>query len=82
MQCAVERMVAEVKRELKVITKSRTFTFGQLDAALAECSYLVNCRPLQLISGPGGEDGYSGPNDLLMCRSDKAPVIGPFEAGS
>ena len=27
-----------------------------VDAALAECSYLVNCRPLQLTPGPGGED--------------------------
>ena len=78
-QGAVERLIAEVKKELKFITKSRLFTFAQLDAVLAECAYLVNCRPLQLSPGPGGEDGYICPNDLMMGRSDKKPALGPFE---
>ena len=81
-QGAIERLIAEVKKELKFITKRRTFTFGQLDAALAECSYLVNSRPLQLHPGPAGEEGYICPNDLLMGRSDQAPVIGQFESGT
>ena len=73
-------MVAEVKKELRVVVRNRTFTFSQLDAALAECSYLVNQRPMQFKPGPGGEDGYLCPNDILMGRSDKSPVIEPFEA--
>ena len=81
-QGPVERLIAEIKKELRFVTKSRTFTFGQLDAALAECSYLVNCRPLQLHPGPGGEEGFICPNDLLMGRSDKAPPIGEFESGT
>ena len=64
------------------MTKNRTLTFGQLDAALAECSYLVNCRPLALHPGPGGEEGYICPNDLMMGRSDKAPPMEPFEDSS
>ena len=40
---------------------------------------IVNCRPLQLSPGPGGEDGYICPNDLMMGRSDKKPALGPFE---
>ena len=81
-QGAIERLVAEIKKELKFVTKNRTFSFGQLDAALAECSYLVNTRPLQLHPGPGGEEGFICPNDLLMGRSDKAPPIGEFESSS
>ena len=81
-QGAIERLVAEVKKELKFVTKNRTLTFGQLDAALAECSYLVNCRPLALHPGPGGEEGYICPNDLMMGRSDKAPPMEPFEDSS
>ena len=73
-QGAVERLVQEVKKNLKVIT-SGVLSFGELDTALAEASYLVNCRPLQ--PHPGiGEDGYVCPNDVLMGRSDKAPAEG------
>ena len=81
-QGAVERLIAEIKKELKFITKNRTFSFGQLETALAECSYLVNSRPLQINPGPGGEDGYVCPNDLMFGRSDKSPPIGPFESCS
>ena len=81
-QGAVERLVAEIKKELINIVGTRTFTFGQLDSVLAECSYLVNCRPLQLNPGPGGEDSYLCPNDFLMGRSDKSPAMGEFEATS
>ena len=73
-QGAVERMVQEIKKSLKVITKNHILSFGEMDTALAEASYLVNCRPLQL-SPTLGDDGFICPNDLIMGRSDKAPVI-------
>ena len=81
-QGPVERLVAEVKKELKYITKRKTMTFAQLDTVLAQCSYLVNCRPLMIYPGPPGEDGYICPNDLMMGRSSKAPPIGTFESSS
>ena len=74
-QGAVERLVQEVKKSLKVLTNNDTLSFGELDAALAEASYLVNTRPLQ--PNPAmGEDGFICPNDIIMGRSDKAPPLG------
>ena len=52
-------------------------SFGELDTAFSEASYLVNCRPLQL-NPTTGDDSYICPNDLLMGRSDKAPVYDVF----
>ena len=80
-QGCVERLIGEIKEELKHITRGKTFTFGQLDSVLAECPYLVNTRPLQLTPAPGtgGEDGFICPNDLLMGKSDRAPPVGQFE---
>ena len=73
-QGAVERLVQEVKKGLKVLTNNDTLSFGELDTALAEASYLVNTRPLQ--PNPAmGEDGFICPNDLIMGRSDKAPPL-------
>ena len=75
-QGAVERLVQEIKKNLKVITGG-TMSFAELDTALAEASYLVNCRPMQ--PNPGmGEDGFICPNDIIMGRSDKAPPEGDF----
>ena len=74
-QGAVERLVQEVKKSLKVITNNDTLSFGELDAALAEASYLVNTRPLQP-NPTMGDDGFICPNDILMGRSDKAPPLG------
>ena len=73
-QGAVERMVQEVKKGLKVITNNVTLSFAELDVALAQASYLVNCRPLQL-NPTAGEDGFICPNDLIMGRSSKEPVL-------
>ena len=74
-QGAVERLVQEVKKGLKVLTNNDTLSFGELDTALAEASYLVNTRPLQ--PNPAmGEDGFICPNDIIMGRSDKAPPLG------
>ena len=83
-QGCVERLIGEIKKELKHVTRGKTFTFGQLDSVLAECSYLVNTRPLQLTPAPGagGEDGFICPNDLMMGRSDRAPPVGEFEPTS
>ena len=68
-------MVQEVKKNLKIITNNHSLSFGELDTALAEASYLVNCRPLQL-NPTMGEDGFICPNDIIMGRSDKAPPLG------
>ena len=81
-QGAVERLVGEIKKALKVVTGSQVFSFGQLDAAVSECSYIVNCRPLQYSPEAGGDGGFICPNDLIMGRSDKKPPVGPFEATS
>ena len=83
-QVCVERLIGEIKKELKHVIRGKTFTFGQLDSVLAECSYLVNTRPLQLTPAPGagGEDGFICPNDLMMGRSDRAPPVGEFEPTS
>ena len=74
-QGAVERLVQEVKKGLKVLTNNDTLSFGELDTALAEASYLVNTRPLQP-NPTMGEDGFICPNDIIMGRSDKAPPLG------
>ena len=72
-QGAAERLVQEVKKNLKVITK-RLLTFGELDTLLAEASYLVNSRPLQ--PNPTlGEDSFICPNDILFGRSDLSPPV-------
>ena len=73
-QGAVERLIQELKKNLKIIT-SGTMSFGELDTALAEASYLVNCRPMQP-SPAMGEDGFICPNDIIMGRSDKLPPLG------
>ena len=73
-QGAVERLIAEVKKQLKVITKNKDMTFGELDCVLSQASYLVNSRPLQL-SPTAGEDGYIFPNDILFGRSNQAPPM-------
>ena len=70
-QGAVERLIKEVKSNLKVVTK-RLLTFGELDTLLSECSYLVNCRPLQP-NPTHGDEGFICANDLLFGRSDKDP---------
>jgi len=72
-QGAVERLVQELKKNLKIIT-SGTMSFGELDTALAEASYLVNCRPMQP-SPAMGEDSFICPNDIIMSRSDKLPPL-------
>ena len=73
-QGAVERLVQEVKNSLKVITNKGPMTYGELDTALSEASYLVNSRPLQ--PNPAlGEDGFICPNDIMMGRSDKSPPL-------
>ena len=72
-QGAVERLVQEVKKNLKIITNG-TMSFAELDTALAEASYLVNCRPMQP-NPTMGEDGFICPNDIIMGRSDKAPPV-------
>ena len=75
-QGAVERLVQEIKKNLKVITTG-TMSFAELDTALAEASYLVNCRPMQP-NPTMGDDGFICPNDIMMGRSDKAPPDGEF----
>ena len=72
-QGAVDRLVQELKKNLKIIT-SGTMGFGELDTALAEASYLVNCRPMQP-SPAMGEDSFICPNDIIKGRSDKLPPL-------
>ena len=71
-QGAVERLIQEVKKNLKVITKYKSLSFGELDCLLSEASYLVNSRPLQP-NPTSGDDGYICPNDILFGRSDREP---------
>ena len=73
-QGAVERLVQEVKKNLMIITNNHCLSFGELDTALAEASYLINCRPLQP-NPTMGEDGFICPNDIIMGRSDKTPPM-------
>ena len=70
-QGAVERLVAELKSNLKVITRN-VLTFGELDTLLSEASYLINCRPLQY-NPSVGEDSFLCANDILFGRSDREP---------
>ena len=70
-QGPVERLIKEVKGNLKTITKN-LLTFGELDCLLSEASYLVNSRPLQP-NPTAGEDGFICPNDILFGRSDREP---------
>ena len=49
-------------------------SFGELDTAHAEASYLVNCRPMQP-SPAMGEDSFICPNDIIKGRSDKLPPL-------
>ena len=72
-QGAVERLVKEIKKSLRVITNNITLSFEELDSALQQASYLVNCRPLQL-NPTTGDDSFICPNDILMGRSTKNPV--------
>ena len=76
-QGAVERLVAEVKKNLKVITKN-LLTFGELDTLLSEASYLVNSRPLQPYPALG-EDAFICANDILFGRSDRDPPLADFD---
>ena len=73
-QGAVKRLVQEVKKNLKTHTNNDTVSFGEMDAALAEASYLINTRPLQP-NPTMGEDGFIFPNDLIKGRSDKNPPL-------
>ena len=73
-QGAVERLIQEVKKGLKVLLNHDTMTFGELETFLAEASYLINCRPMQ-VSPTVGADGFICPNDVLFGRSDKAPPM-------
>ena len=70
-QGACERLIQEVKKALKVITKHK-LSFGELDCLLSEASYLVNSRPLQP-NPTAGEDGFICPNDVMFGRSDMSP---------
>ena len=71
-QGAVERLIAEVKKSLKVIVKHNSLSFGEMDSLLAEASSMVNSRPLQP-HPTAGEDGFLCPNDVLLGRSDRDP---------
>ena len=71
-QGAAERLIQEIKKNLKVITKYKSLSFGELDCLLSEASYLVNSRPLQP-NPTSGDDGYICPNDILFGRSDREP---------
>ena len=71
-QGAVERLISEVKKSLKVISKQKHLSFGDMDCLMAEASYLVNSRPLQY-NPTAGEDGFISPNDVMFGRSDMLP---------
>ena len=73
-QGACERLIKEVKSNLKIISKHRRLSFAELDCLLSEASYLTNTRPLQL-NPTAGEDGYICPNDILFGRSDMCPPM-------
>ena len=70
-QGACERLIQEVKKALKVITKHK-LSFGELDCLLSEASYIVNSRPLQP-NPTAGDDGFLCPNDVMFGRSDMSP---------
>jgi len=76
-QGAVERLIKEVKKHLKVLNKG-SFTFGELDTLLSEVSYLVNSRPLQH-HPTVGSDGFLSPNDVLFGRSSREPPFMEFQ---
>ena len=53
--------------------KNHILNFYEMDTALAEASYLINCMPLQT-SPTLGDDNVICPNDI-MGRSDEAPAL-------
>ena len=75
-QGAVERLIAEVKKSLKIIIKNKHLSFAEMDCLLSEASNHVNSRPLQL-HPRAGDDGYICPNDIMFGRSDKSPPSVP-----
>ena len=76
-QGAVERLIKEVKRYLKILMKG-TFTFAETECILAECSQMINSRPLQYYP-KAGEDGFLCPNDILFGRSSQDPPLLDFD---
>ena len=80
-QGACERLIKEVKANLRVISKHKRLSFAEMDCLLSEASYLTNTRPLQL-NPTLGEDGYICPNDILFGRSDMCPPMVNLEETS
>ena len=71
-QGACERLIQEMKKSLKSISKHTSLSFAEMDCLLSEASYLVNSRPLQP-NPTAGDDGFICPNDVMMGRSDIEP---------
>ena len=80
-QGVCERLIKEVKANLRVISKHKCLSFAEMDCLLSETSYLTNTRPLQL-NPTLGEDGYICPNDILFGRSDMCPPMVNLEETS
>ena len=79
-QGAVERLIREVKKSLRVVTRGVT-TFGEQDCLLSEASFEINKRPMQW-NPAVGEDGFLCPNDILFGRSDREPPMYQMEHGT
>ena len=71
-QGAVERMVQEVKRAMKVLVKSEKLTFVEWETVFSRISGLLNCRPLTAVSSSPLDDPPVTPNHFLIGRGDLA----------
>ena len=74
---AVERLLQELKKNLK-INSSGTMSFGELDTALAEASYMVNYRPMQP-SLNMRENTFICNNDIIIIVTAQDPECEEIE---
>ena len=74
---AVERLLQELKKNLK-INSSGTMSFGELDTALAEASYMVNYRPMQPCLAMS-ENTFICNNDIIIIVTAQDPECEEIE---
>ena len=70
-----ERLVASVKRAVRVVIGSQCVTDEVLATVLAEVEFVLNSRPLTYVSSDGSDPIALTPNHLLLGRDD--PCLPP-----
>ena len=77
---AVERLLQKLKKNLK-INSSGTMSFGELDTALAEASYMMNYRPMQP-SLAMSENTFICNNDIIIMVTAQHPECEEIETNN